>query len=252
VGAVAIGAIAHGSGMGHLRRFNLLGFVVVAGDAEGFGVWLGEDDFPVFGGSVAHFAASRLIGRVLEFDHELGRCRLVGVVALHAIGGCEGLTLMRFLQVGVLGVVAVEAERRSGLGEMEAILHRWIRSGFVGGVAGVAAHIERGMTAALFRDIEAGLMAIEAEVFLFASGDGFEELVLVIGGVRIVAGKAVADRGRMHGALDVRRCFVGMAGETKRGRRCGDELDARDIFIDADFMAAQTAGGHCGVNGFAF
>ena len=252
MGAVAIGAIAHGSGMGYLGAFNLLGFVVVAGNAEGFGVWLGKDDFSVLGWSVAHFAASRLIGRVLEFDHELGRGRLVGVVALHAVGGGEGLALMRFLQVSVFGVVAVEAERRGGLGEMEAILHRGIRAGFVGGVAGVATHIERGVTAALFRDIQAGLVAIEAEIFLLTARGRLEELVLIGGGVRVVAGETVADRGRMHGALDVCRCFVGMAGEAERGRSCGDELDARDIFSHADFMAAQTTGGHGGVNRFAF
>ena len=41
VGAMAIGAIAHGSGVGNFGGIDELGLVVVAGDAEGFYVWLG-------------------------------------------------------------------------------------------------------------------------------------------------------------------------------------------------------------------
>jgi len=200
---------------------------------------------------VAHFAAARLIGRVLEFDHQLGRGGLVRVVAFGALGGSEGLALVRFLQVSIFGVVAVEAERRGGLGEMEAIFLGWLRTGFVGGVAGVAAHIERGVAAAFFRDIGAGLVALEAEIFLFAAGSRLEELIFVVRDVRVMAGEAVADRGRMNGAFDVRGGLVGMAGEAERGRRGGDELDAGYILIDADLMATETAGGHGGMHGLA-
>ena len=38
----------------------------------------------------------------------------------------------------------------------------------------------------------------------------------------------------------------------KRGWGGGDELDAGDVFVDADLMAACAAGGHGGMNGFAF
>lgn len=107
------------------------------------------------------------------------------------------------------------------------------------------------MAAALFRDICAGLVAIEAEIFLLAAGGRLEELILVVGGMRIVTGEAVAHRGRMDRSLDVRGGLVGMAGEAERGRRGGDELDAGHVLIHADLMATKTAGGHGGVHGLA-
>jgi hypothetical protein len=70
--------------------------------------------------------------------------------------------------------------------------------------------------------------------------------------MRIMAGEAIARRWRMDGALDVRGLLVGMAIQAKAGRRSGDELDARYIFIDPDFMAGKTSHGHGGVNGLAF
>ncbi len=73
VGAVAIGAISHSAGMLNLGSFDQLGFVVVAGDAEGFCIGLGEHDFAVFGWGMAHIASASLEGRVLEFRHQFGR-----------------------------------------------------------------------------------------------------------------------------------------------------------------------------------
>jgi hypothetical protein len=94
-------------------------------------------------------------------------------------------------------------------------------------------------------------VATEAEVFFFPAGSRLQELILVVAGVRIVAGEAVANRGRMHRPLDVGRFLVGVAGDAKRGRSGGDQLDARDVFVDADLMAAQAAHGHGGMNGLA-
>lgn len=56
VGAVAVGAVAGGAGMRNFGGFDPLGYIVVAGDAEGLDVGLREHDFPVFGGRVADFA----------------------------------------------------------------------------------------------------------------------------------------------------------------------------------------------------
>jgi len=42
-----------------------------------------------------------------------------------------------------------------------------------------------------------------------------------------------------------------MAGEANRGGRGGDQLDARDIFIDPDFMAGHAARLHGGMNGLS-
>jgi len=52
---------------------------------------------------------------------------------------------------------------------MEPVLRRRFGAGLVGEVAGFAAHVEGGMAAALLRHIQPGLMAGEAEVFLFAA-----------------------------------------------------------------------------------
>ena len=53
---------------------------------------------------------------------------------------------------------------------MEPVLRGRLGAGLVRDVAGVAAHIERGMTAALFGDIQSGLVATEAEIFFLAAG----------------------------------------------------------------------------------
>ncbi len=251
VGAVAIGAVARGSGMRHFGVVDELALVLMAGEAEGLGIGLGQDDFSIFCRGMTGVATVALEGHMLELREQFGGGRLVGVVALHAIGGGEGLVVMRFLDGLVAGVVAIEAERGSGLDEMETILGGGIGAGLVGEVARVATGIERGVAAALVVSVQAGFVAIEAEVFLFSAGYGLEELILVFAHVRIVTGKAVANCRGMHGALDVGGLLVGVAGEAKTVGCRSDELDVGDIFIDPDFMAAQTAGGHGGMNGLA-
>jgi hypothetical protein len=144
-------------------------FVVMASDAEALGVGLGEHNLAVLCRCMAKFAGLLREGRMHELGHQLGRIRLMRIVALNTIGLGEGLILVRILQVGVLGVVTVETKRRSRLGEMEAVFSRRLRSGFVGSVADIASHIERGMATALLRNVQTGLMATEAEVLFFAA-----------------------------------------------------------------------------------
>ena len=117
------------------------------------------------------------------------------IVALQTVGRAEGLVLMRLLQIRILRIMAIQAERRRSLGQMEAVLRRRFGAGLVGDMAGVAAHIERGMTAALLGHIQSGLVATEAEILFFVARKRLEELILVVAGVRIVAGEAVANRG---------------------------------------------------------
>src|ERR1022692_4732273 len=100
---------------------------------------------------------------------------------------------------------------------MEAILLRGLGAGLVSNVTCVTTHVERGVTATLLGHIQPGLVATDAEVFFFAARHGFEELVLVVAGVRIVAGYAVANRGGMHGSLDVGRFLICVASNAKRG-----------------------------------
>ena len=208
--------------------------------------------FPSFAGAwqVSQLFASK--GACRNFAISLGDVRLVRIVALQAVGRAEGLVLMSLLQIGILRIVAIHAKRRRRLGQMEAVLHRRFGAGLVGDVAGVAAHIESGVTAALLGHIQSGLVATEAEILFLAARNRLQELILVVAGVRIVAREAVANRGRMHRPLDVSRFLVRMAGDAKRSRRGGDQLDAGNVFIDPDLMAAQAAGGHGGMNGLAF
>ena len=91
----------------------------------------------------------------------------MGIMALQTVCRAEGLVLMSFLQASIVGIVALHAERRSRLGEMEPIFRRRFRAGLVGNVASVAAHVERGMTAALFGHIQSRLVAVAAEILFF-------------------------------------------------------------------------------------
>jgi hypothetical protein len=68
----------------------------------------------------------------------------------------------------------------------------------MGCVAGVASHVEGGMAAALFGDVQSLSMAIQAEILSFISRFSFQQLVLVVAGVRIVALDAVANGWWMH------------------------------------------------------
>src|SRR5215472_6437755 len=141
---------------------------------------------------------------------------------------------MGLLQLVVVGIVAIEAERRAGLGQVEPVFRGGFGPGLVGGVAGVAAHVERRMPAALLGGRQSGLVALAAEVFPLASRYRLEQLILVVAGVGIVAIEAVANRGRMDGPLDVGGFLVRVTGNAKGGGGGADQLDAGDIFVDPD------------------
>jgi len=66
----------------------------------------------VFGRRVAGVAALGFKRRMLELRHQLGCRGLVRIVALQAIRRGEGLVLMGLLKIGILGIVAIQAERR--------------------------------------------------------------------------------------------------------------------------------------------
>jgi|SRR5450631_1345938 len=174
------------------------------------------------------------------------------IVALQAVRSCEGLVVVRLLNFCILCIMAIQAERWGCFSEMEPILRCWLSPGLVRQVACVASHIERGVSAALFRNIRSGLVAIEAQVILSISRRRFAELILVVGGVRIMACKTIANRRRVHGSLYVARFLVSVAFETKRVRSGGDEFDTGDVFVDSHFVATHAAHCHSGVDGFAF
>jgi len=155
--------------MGNFGGLDQFGFVLVAGNAQRFGVGLGQHDFPVFGGRVANFALLFSEWRMREFRQQLGRGGFVGIVTAHAIRALEGLVLVCLLQVGTLDIMTVEAQRRRRLGEVIVELDFANLPRLVRGVAGVAAHVESGVPAAFLGNIEAGRVATKAEIFFLVA-----------------------------------------------------------------------------------
>ena len=198
---VTIGAVASRPGMRHLGVVDQLGLVVVAGYTQRLDVRLCKHHFAVFGRCMARIAAARLKWSVLELRHQLGLVRLVRIVALNTVGRAEGLIVMRLLQVGILGIVAVNAQCGCRLGEVELVVNGRFRAGFVCQVAGIAAHVERGMAAAAGRHVHAGGVASEAKIVFSVTRLRLQQLVLVVAGMRIVAGEAVSNSGRMNRAF---------------------------------------------------
>ena len=175
--------------------------------------------------------------RMGKLRHQLGLRRLVRIVALRATRSGEGLSLMRFDQLFVFYVVASDAERGHGLGEVKVELLLPFFADFMRGVAGIASHIERGVTAAFFRDICSLRVAGEAKIVFFVARSSFEQLKLVVGSMRVVALDAVANRWRMDRTLQRGSVFIGMAGDAERLRRGGRQLDTGNVFVDANFVA---------------
>jgi hypothetical protein len=142
-----------------------LSFIVMASHAQRLGIGLRQHHFSILSRSVADFAL--LIGkwRMGEFCHQLRGGGRVGIVTAHAIGRLKRLILVRLLQVRALDVMTIYTERGRRLGEMKIEFGLANLSRFVGNVASVAAHVERGMAAAFLRHIQPGGMAAQAEVF---------------------------------------------------------------------------------------
>src|SRR6202140_5994812 len=101
---------------------------------------------------------------------------------------------MGLLQARLLRVMAVETERGSALSQMEIELGLARFSTLMGAVASVTSQIERGMTAAFFRDVQSLFVAVEAEILPLVPRLRFPQLILVIAGVRVVTLDAVAHR----------------------------------------------------------
>ena len=51
---------------------------------------------------------------------------------------------------------------------------------FVGDVTGIAAHIQRGVTASLFRNVQPDGVASQTEVIFLIAGYRFQQLILVV------------------------------------------------------------------------
>ena len=82
----------------------------------------------------------------------------------------------------IFGIVAVQAKRRRRFGQVIVEFRVARVAGLVGHVAGVAAHVERRVTAAVLRDIDADVMAGQAKVLVLGCSRGrLQQLVLIVG-----------------------------------------------------------------------
>src|SRR5208283_116082 len=165
------------------------------------------------------------------------------IVALHAVSGGERLALVRFDECCVFGIVAVKAQGRRGFGQVIVELHLALIAALVDDVARIASHVERSVAAARAGNVQSLLVTSEAEVLVRAAGSRLQQLVLVGCGVRIVALKAIPNCRRMDRTFDVSGVLVGVACETERVRRRGDQLYASDVFRHPDFVATGAAHG---------
>lgn len=200
---VAVGAVARGSGMLHFRLLDEFGLVGVAGDADVLDVGLREYDLSILRRSVTGCAAI-LIGkrRMHEPRHQFGLSRLVRVVALQAVRSSEGLTLVRLDQRFILDVMAIDAKRRDAFVEVLVELDLADFTDLMRGMAGVAAHVERGVAATFRGHVRPLRMTVKAQVLALLAGSRLEQLVLVVGLVGIVALDAIAHGGRMDRSLE--------------------------------------------------
>jgi hypothetical protein len=173
-------------------------------------------------------------------------------VASEAICFVEGLVLVRLLQVSILGVVAIHTERRRRFGQMEIELGLPNLAGLMRDVASVAAHVEGGVAAAVFpRVFRANLVAGEAEIIVLIARGGFQQLILVVGGVRVVAFQTVANSWRVHMAFELGSVFIGVARKAKFVWSRANERYVSCILVGPDLMTTQTAHRDRGMDGLA-
>lgn len=93
----------------------------------------------------------------------------MGIMAFQAVCRSEWLVLVSLLKVCILRIMAIKAECRRGLGEMETVFGCGFGSGLVRYMTGITAHVQGSMTASAFWHVQAGLMATEAEVLFLSA-----------------------------------------------------------------------------------
>ncbi|SRR5208282_4034065 len=251
--AVAIGAIAGCSRMLHFRLLDQLSLVGVAGHAKVLDVSLGQNNFSVLGWRMASVTLLVSKRRMHELGHQLGSGGLVRIVTLQTVGGTKRLILVRLLQGGIFWVVAVEAEGGRGFGQMKIEFGLAHFAGLMRRVARVAAHVERGVTAAvLSRILGSGVMAGKAEIVFLVARGRLQQLKFVVRRVRVVAFQAIANCGRVDRALDLGGVLIVVATQADFVGNGTRQRNVSDIAVGANLMAAQTAHGDGGMDELAF
>jgi hypothetical protein len=150
---------------------------------------------------------------------------------------------MGLLQVRALGIVTVQTERRRRLRQVEIKLGLSNLSGLVRDVAGVTTHVQGGVSATFCRDIQSRVVAAQAEVLFLIARLGLQQLILIIGDVRVVALETVSHCRGMNFTFYVSGIFICVASKTQCIRSGRDQLDVCYVFDCADFMATGTTHG---------
>lgn len=83
------------------------------------------------------------------------------------------------------------------------------------GVTSLATHVQSRVPAAFLGNIHSDFVATETEICLLISRFRLQQLVLILGYVWVMAFHAVANRWRMHRALQVGRILIRVAGQTQ-------------------------------------
>jgi hypothetical protein len=95
------------------------------------------------------------------------------------------------------------------------------------------------------------IVAGETQIIFLLARCRLQQLILVVGGVRIVARQAISNRRGMNVPFDLRGVFIAVAGEAYFVGCGRDQLYMCDIPVDPNFVAAQASHRDGGMNRFA-
>ncbi len=180
VRVVANGAVAQRAWMLHLRLVHLFADITVAGKAQRPGVRVRENYLSVHWGLVAGIA-HLVFERIVQIGlHQFGRPGLMRIVALNAVGAAEGLILVGLLQARVFGIVAIDAERWRRLCQVIIEFLFSTLAVLVGQVAGLASHVESGVTTPSLWDVHTFGVALETQVVVLGGASRrLQQLILI-------------------------------------------------------------------------
>lgn len=174
------------------------------------------------------------------------------IMAGQTVCGLKWLALVRLDECRILGIMAVNAQCRGILGQVEIEFTLAALAGLMRYVAGTAPHIKGCMATAIFRDIEASLVTAQAKIrILIVACLGLQELRLILACVRVMAFDAITHCRRVNFPLDIGGFFVGVTGDAESNSSGSDELRSGHVSVNPDLVTTGTA--HCNsrVYGFA-
>jgi hypothetical protein len=103
------------------------------------------------------------------------------IMAGQTVCGPKWLALVRLAECRILGIMAVNAQRWGIFGQVEIKFAFATLAHLVSNVAGIAAHIQSCVSAAILRNIDADLVATQAKIrILRVSASGLKQLILIV------------------------------------------------------------------------